>query len=90
MVREISPAKVRAPRPEDFNDQYRPAQSNGTNHLAGIPRFGETTLPQSPLNRKSQQQQHSELFIQPKSRPEFHRDAEKHGMCICAKAIYSP
>ncbi|KAJ8063095.1 hypothetical protein OCU04_008338 [Sclerotinia nivalis] len=77
MVREISPAKVQAPRPEEPKDQYRPPQSNAANHLSSIPRFGEATLPQSPLNRKSQQQ-YSELFIQPKSRPEFHRDAEKH------------
>ncbi|APA15699.1 hypothetical protein sscle_15g104690 [Sclerotinia sclerotiorum 1980 UF-70] len=77
MVREISPAKVQAPRPEEPKDQYRSSQSNAANHLSNIPRFGEATLPQSPLNRKSQQQ-YSELFIQPKSRPEFHRDTEKH------------
>ncbi|KAF7861922.1 hypothetical protein EAF04_007803 [Stromatinia cepivora] len=77
MVREISPAKVQAPRPEEPKDQYRSSQSNAANHLSSIPRFGEATLPQSPLNRKSQQQ-YSELFIQPKSRPEFHRDTEKH------------
>ncbi|KAM0134106.1 hypothetical protein ACHAO1_005941 [Botrytis cinerea] len=77
MVREISPAKVQAPRPEEPKDQYRPSQSNTANHLSNIPRFGEATLPQSPLNRKSQQQ-YSELFIQPKSRPEFHKDPERH------------
>ncbi|KAB8294038.1 hypothetical protein EYC80_009496 [Monilinia laxa] len=78
MVREISPAKVPAAfRSEESNDQYRHSQSNGTSHLSSIPRFGETTLPQSPLNRKSQQQ-HSELFVKPKSRPEFHREPEKH------------
>ncbi|KAI9650807.1 hypothetical protein NHQ30_000840 [Ciborinia camelliae] len=78
MVKERSPAKVPAPlRPEEPNDQYRPSQSNAANHLSSIPRFGEPTLPQSPLNRKSQQQ-YSELFVQPKSRPEFHREPEKH------------
>ncbi|ESZ94318.1 hypothetical protein SBOR_5314 [Sclerotinia borealis F-4128] len=78
MVKERSPAKMQVPlRPEEPNDQYRPSQSNAANHLSSIPRFGEPMLPQSPLNRKSREQ-YSELFVQPKSRPEFHREPERY------------
>jgi hypothetical protein len=83
MVKERSPAKVPL-RPVEPNDQPQPSQGNPSKPLSSIPRFGEPTLPQSPLYR-SAQQDHSELFIQPKSRPEQHRPKEKHGTSFAAK-----
>jgi hypothetical protein len=85
MVRERSPAKVPL-HPVEPNDQPQPSQGNPSKPLSSIPRFGEPTLPQSPLYR-SAQQDHSELFIQPKSRPEQHRPKEKHGTSFAAKQL---
>ncbi|KAG0645775.1 putative ATP-dependent helicase [Hyphodiscus hymeniophilus] len=48
-----------------------------------VPRFGQPTLPQSPLHRPAQKE--SSVFIQPKSRPEHHRAAPAHPHLQAAK-----
>ncbi|KAF4637665.1 hypothetical protein G7Y89_g424 [Cudoniella acicularis] len=78
MVNERSPAKAPL-RPVMANEQppripdglaSKPPQS-------AVPQFGQPTLPHSPLHRPVQKD--SGLFIQPKSRPEHHREVDKLG-----------
>jgi len=80
MVNDRSPAKVPfvpvIPNeiPSSMADSSYPSKPLPTT----IPQFGQPTLPQSPLPRPAQKQ--SNVFLQPKSRPEHHRDAQ--GMLI--------
>ena len=76
MVNERSPAKAVAPnelpsRQTETSVPAKPPQSS-------VPQFGQPTLPQSPLNRPPPKQ--SSVFIQPKSRPEHHRDGDRPGI----------
>lgn len=74
MVNERSPAKaplkpvVPNEQPSRMADHSYPSKPQPTT----VPRFGQPTLPQSPLHRPAQKE--SSVFIQPKSRPEHHRD----------------
>jgi len=79
MVNERSPAKAplapvvpneQPPRMADSSFPAKPPPSS-------VPQFGQPTFPNSPLNRPQPQPQpkQSGMFIQPKSRPEHHRDA---------------
>ncbi|TVY85303.1 putative ATP-dependent helicase [Lachnellula suecica] len=82
MVNDRSPAKAplhpvvgneQPPKKADSTYASKPPQSS-------VPQFGQPTLPNSPLNRGQPQYQpkQSSMFIQPKSRPEHHRDAPGH------------
>ncbi|PBP23233.1 DNA repair protein [Diplocarpon rosae] len=76
MVNERSPAK--APRQSVMPNEQYPKQSERSyapKSLSSIPQFGQPTMPSSPLHRPAAKD--SVLFIQPKSRPEHHRDGEK-------------
>jgi hypothetical protein len=80
MVNERSPAKALL-HPVAPNEQ--PSRQAETSLPAkppqsSLPQFGQPTLPQSPLNRPPPKQ--SSVFIQPKSRPEHHRDGYRPGM----------
>lgn len=81
MVNERSPAKSPlnsiAPndQPPKMADPSYPSKPQPT----AAPQFGLPTLPQSPLHKHAQKE--SSVFIQPKSRPEHHRDGQ--GMLIC-------
>ncbi|TVY92442.1 putative ATP-dependent helicase [Lachnellula willkommii] len=85
MVNERSPAKAPL-NPVEPNDQApRTAESAfPSKPPSSVPQFGQPTLPNSPFNRSQHQPQFqpqtkpSALFIQPKSRPEHHRDAPAH------------
>lgn len=83
MVNERSPAKAplapvvpneQPPRMADSSFPAKPPQSS-------VPQFGQPTFPNSPLNRSQSRPQpqpqpkQSSMFIQPKSRPEHHREA---------------
>jgi hypothetical protein len=80
MVNERSPATaplnpvIPNEQPPRMADPSYPSKPQPTT----VPQFGQPTLPQSPLHRPAQKQ--SSVFIQPKSRPEHHRDAP--GMLI--------
>lgn len=74
MVNERSPAK--APLlPVMPNDQ--PPKQAQTSYPAkpAQPQFGQPTMPHSPLHRPAQK--HSNVFYQPKSRPEHHRPSDR-------------
>ena len=80
MVNERSPAKP-ALNPVAPNDQ--PPRVAGPAYPSKpqpttVPQFGQPTLPQSPLRRPAPKE--STAFIQPKSRPEHHRDGA--GECV--------
>lgn len=88
MVNERSPAK--APLHPVVANEQPPTRSDNSSKPTAQPdlfasrpppssvlHFGQPTLPHSPLNRGPPKQ--SSVFIQPKSRPEFHRDAERPG-----------
>jgi hypothetical protein len=83
MVNERSPAKAPL-RPVIPNDQP-PQMSQGSNPAkavqANAPQFGQSSLPQSPLPKISQK--NSSVFIQPKARPEHHREDPRQGRSIC-------
>jgi hypothetical protein len=84
MVNERSPAKApNAPlNPVMANEQPQKQMESSYPFKApqpSIPQFGQPTLPHSPLNRAPARES-SSVFIQPKSRPEHHRDGEKSGM----------
>ena len=70
MVNERSPAKAPL-QPVEAKD---PAEAA---YPAKAPQFGQPTLPQSPLHRVPPKE--SNVFIQPKARPEHHRDGAKPG-----------
>jgi SNF2 family DNA or RNA helicase len=80
MVRERSPGKSDA-RPSSSGQQssqkvYNNPVGLSTAPASAVPRFGEATLPQSPLNRNTFNRPNadSNLFIKPKPpRPEFTR-----------------
>jgi len=81
MVNERSPAMAPL-RPVVANEQP-PAQKSVNSVLSKPtqsipPQFGKPSVPQSPLNRPAQKE--SNVFIQPKSRPEHHRDYSKPGI----------
>lgn len=81
MVNERAPAKA-VPRPvsRDSDDGAPAPKFNYASGLGEAPRFGQTSLPQSPLVRKPKE---SSMFIQPKSRPEHHRDQPRPGGFSC-------
>ncbi|EKD15197.1 uncharacterized protein L3040_001566 [Drepanopeziza brunnea f. sp. 'multigermtubi'] len=62
MVNERSPAKKQSESP------YAPKP------FSSVPQFGQPTMPSSPLHRPPAK---DAMFIQPKSRPEHHREAER-------------
>jgi hypothetical protein len=70
MVNERSPAKVPL-NPVVPNDQP-PKPLEGVKPLSSAPLFGQTSLPQSQLFRAPPKEK--SVFVQPKSRPEHHRD----------------
>ncbi|CZR51961.1 related to RIS1-similarity to RAD5 protein [Phialocephala subalpina] len=89
MVNERSPAKVPL-RPVVGNEQpqSQPDASFKTTTQAdlfasrpppsSVPQFGQPTIPQSPLNKGSLgSSKQNSMFIQPKTRPELHRDADR-------------
>ena len=84
MVNERSPAKAPL-HPVEPNDQpqLRKAEMSPTAKapLSNVPQFGQPTMPQSPLHRPPPKQ--SSVFIQPKSRPEHHRDGQRPGKNPC-------
>ncbi|KAH7397868.1 SNF2 family N-terminal domain-containing protein [Cadophora sp. MPI-SDFR-AT-0126] len=76
MVNERSPAKaplqavvLNEQPPKEAEISYAPKPQST------VPQFGQPTFPSSPLHRAPAKD--SGLFIQPKSRPEHHRDGEK-------------
>ncbi len=75
MVNERSPGKgpLQATKAnEQPIHQTEPAQQIKPVYPSSVPKFGETTLPQSPLGRKALE---SKVFIQPKPpRPEYHKE----------------
>lgn len=80
MVNERSPAKAPLlplggnalpPREEDTSYKIKSMQSS-------VPQFGQPTMPHSPLHRPAQKD--SSVFMQPKSRPEHHRDSDRTGI----------
>ncbi|CAL3962539.1 unnamed protein product [Diplocarpon coronariae] len=76
MVNERSPAK--APLQSVMPNQQYSKQSESSyapKPLSSIPQFGQPTILSSPLHRSAAKE--SNLFIQPKSRPEHHRDNER-------------
>ncbi|KAH6713796.1 SNF2 family N-terminal domain-containing protein [Leptodontidium sp. MPI-SDFR-AT-0119] len=76
MVNERSPAK--APLQAVMPNEQSPKQaesSHAPKPQSTVPQFGQPTFPSSPLHRAPVKD--SGLFIQPKSRPEHHRDGEK-------------
>lgn len=82
MVTERAPAKAplypvlpneKPPPPREAEGDIAPK-----NARLSTPQFGLTSMPQSPLNRSAQKE--SNVFIQAKSRPEHHRDANNTGM----------
>jgi hypothetical protein len=81
MVNERSPAKPL--RPVVPNNQS-PQMSQGVNPtkpaISNAPQFGQSSLPQSPLPKISQK--HSDMFIQPKARPEHHREDPRQGRSV--------
>lgn len=84
MVNERSPAKAtKAPLNPVMANEQPPKQSESSYPFkalqSNVPQFGQPTLPQSPLNRAPARES-SSVFIQPKSRPEHHRDGDKSGI----------
>ncbi|KAL2069667.1 hypothetical protein VTL71DRAFT_14346 [Oculimacula yallundae] len=76
MVNERSPAK--AALPAAMLNEQPPKQAESSQPpkpYSTVPQFGQPTFPSSPLHRAPVKD--SGLFIQPKSRPEHHRDGEK-------------
>ncbi|KAK0107625.1 hypothetical protein ONS96_003431 [Cadophora gregata f. sp. sojae] len=76
MVNERSPAK--APLQTVALNEQPPKQADNSyapKPQSTVPQFGQPTFPSSPLHRAPAKD--SGLFIQPKSRPEHHRDGEK-------------
>ncbi|KAE9380526.1 hypothetical protein N431DRAFT_324877 [Stipitochalara longipes BDJ] len=61
-------------------NEQPPKQIEGTYPFkatqSSVPQFGQPTLPHSPLNRAPARDS-SSVFIQPKSRPEHHREGDK-------------
>lgn len=83
MVNERSPAKAPL-RPVVPNDQPpRAAESEASSKPAQstVPQFGQPTMPHSPLRRPAQKE--SSVFIQPKARPEHHRDSNRPCILFC-------
>ena len=76
MVNERSPAKAPL-RPDSTHE--KPPPKNPFANMAE-PRFGEISMPQSPLHRKPAKE--SSVFLQPKSRPEHHREPDRSCMCL--------
>ncbi|CZS96469.1 related to RIS1-similarity to RAD5 protein [Rhynchosporium graminicola] len=75
MVNERSPAKAPL-QPIILNEQpQKEAESSRSVKPSTVPQFGQPTFPSSPLHRAPVKD--SGLFIQPKSRPEHHRNGEK-------------
>jgi SNF2 family DNA or RNA helicase len=75
MVNERSPAKA-ALQATKANEQpiqqIEPVQPVKPAYPSSVPKFGESTLPQSPLNRRALE---SNVFIKPKPpRPEYHKE----------------
>ncbi|PVH84179.1 hypothetical protein DL98DRAFT_558444, partial [Cadophora sp. DSE1049] len=76
MVNERSPAK--APLQAVLPNEQPPKEAESSyapKPQSTVPQFGQPTFPSSPLHRAPAKD--SGLFIQPKSRPEHHRDGEK-------------
>jgi len=70
MVNERSPAKSPL-RPVVPNDQSQ-MESQAIKPGSSVPQFGQISVPQSPLFRA--QPKEKSVFIQPKARPEHHRE----------------
>jgi hypothetical protein len=82
MVNERSPAKATL-LPRVGNEQ--PTRQEETSYKlnatpSSVPQFGQPTMPHSPLHRPAPKD--SGVFIQPKSRPEHHRDSDRPGMVL--------
>ncbi|PMD35524.1 hypothetical protein L207DRAFT_533640 [Hyaloscypha variabilis F] len=82
MVNERSPAKPppKAPLNAIMANEQPAKQIEGSYPFkatqSNVPQFGQPTLPHSPLNRAPARES-SSVFIQPKSRPEHHREGDK-------------
>ncbi|KAN0119906.1 SNF2 family N-terminal domain containing protein [Hyaloscypha variabilis] len=82
MVNERSPAKPppKAPLNAIMANEQPAKQIEGSYPFkvtqSNVPQFGQPTLPHSPLNRAPARES-SSVFIQPKSRPEPHREGDK-------------
>lgn len=74
MVNERSPAKAPL-HPVIPNEQPPKPTDNGFASKPPQPQFGQPTMPHSPLHRPAQKQ--SNVFLQPKSRPEHHRPSDR-------------
>jgi hypothetical protein len=84
MVNERSPSKAPSYKTTANDQPSKQPESLYSNGVASaVPQFGQPTLPQSPLHRKTQKE--SGVFVQPKSRPEHHRAAP--GMFILALLV---
>lgn len=70
MARERSPAK--APLATIVPNDQASKQQDTTKPMSGVPQFGQTSLPQSPLFRPPPKEK--SVFIEPKARTEHHRD----------------
>lgn len=81
MVNERSPAKAPVYPVVAIDQPSESAESIPTKPLGStIPKFGQPTLPQSPLHRPPPK--NSNVFVQPKSRPEHHRGSDRPGVLI--------
>jgi hypothetical protein len=75
MVNERSPAKApiqSSQADEQLIQQAASTQLEKPAYPSSVPKFGQPTIPQSPLGRSALE---SKLFIKPKpARPEYHKD----------------
>lgn len=78
MVNERSPAKVPLSTVVPNDQPPKPAEGSlyAPKPVSNVPQFGQTSLPQSPLHKALPKEK--SVFIQPKARPEHHREVEKH------------
>lgn len=79
MVNERAPAEapLQAVMPNE-QSQKQAQSSHAPKPQLTVPQFGQPTFPSSPLHRAPAKD--PGLFIQPKARPEHHREGEKPGM----------
>ena len=90
MVNERSPAKAPL-HPVMAGEQHRAPLEAESSLLskslqATTPQFGQPNLPQSSLHLPAQKE--SNVFFQPKSRPEHHRNANNLGMVLTNPSRY--
>lgn len=83
MVNERSLAK--APLHPVIPNEQSPRAAEGIKPLSSAPQFGETSLPQSPLFRAPPKEK--SVFVQPKNRPEHHREPGKSSLLALTRNI---